>query len=474
MKISIIMCVLNSMPYIMSSIESFRKQKYKNKELIIINSKSNDNTDDYLKNVNDKNIKKFNLNGSIYKSLNFGISKSKGDIIGILHSDDIFFSKLTLADIAKEYKKNKADIIFGNILYSKKNDLTKIKRNWSKINIREKYDIPPHTGTFITKKIYNNFKYNEKYLISSDTDFLIRIFKDQAKYKYLNKNITIMRTGGLSTNLSFLIKKTKEDLIIFKKHKLSTYDYFKKILSKTNQFLFKENIRVTQFHKIMNNCSRIKFLEIKKISKIYGKVISALNLAFISYNYKYNLRTHNYLFWSDGVFSTFFTKVKKIPGREYFLKIINIINKKKNNYKFKRIYVLGNLPPISKKWLSKNLNFTYSHINLPFGNIEKIKKFIKRLKLQNNSLVILTLPTPKQELLGNFILKKFNKNIILCIGGSINILSGQERASPDILNLFNLEWLWRLRFDTKRRFNRLIESIFIFFKIIFFNKNSIF
>jgi len=153
MKISIIMCVLNSMPYIMSSIESFRKQKYKNKELIIINSKSNDNTDDYLKNVNDKNIKKFNLNGSIYKSLNFGISKSKGDIIGILHSDDIFFSKLTLADIAKEYKKNKADIIFGNILYSKKNDLTKIKRNWSKINIREKYDIPPHTGTFITKKI---------------------------------------------------------------------------------------------------------------------------------------------------------------------------------------------------------------------------------------------------------------------------------------------------------------------------------
>ncbi len=86
----------------------------------------------------------------------------------------------------------------------------------------------------------------------------------------------------------------------------------------------------------------------------------------------------------------------------------------------------------------------------------------------------MTLPTPKQELLGNFILKKFNKNIILCIGGSINILSGQERASPDILNLFNLEWLWRLRFDTKRRFNRLIESIFIFFKIIFFNKNSIF
>ena len=474
MKISIIMCVLNSMPYIMSSIESFRKQKYKNKELIIVNTKSIDNTSYYLKNLNDENIKIFNFNSPIYKSLNFGISKSKGDIIGILHSDDIFFSKFTLNYVAKEYKKNKSDVIFGNILYSKKNDLTKIKRYWSKINITKKYDIPPHTGTFITKKIYNNFKYNEKYLISADTDFLIRIFKNKVKYKYLNKNITIMRTGGLSTNFSFFIKKTMEDLMIFKKHQLSIYDYIKKVLNKTNQFLFKEKIRVTQYHKAMNNFSKVKFLEIKKICKIYGKVISALNLAFITYNYKYNLRTHNYLFWPDGIFSTFFTKTKKIPGREYFMKIINIINKNNNNYKFKKIYVLGNLPTISKRWLSKRLNYTYSHINLPFGNFKKIKSFVERLRLQNNSLIILTLPTPKQELLGNFILKKYNKNIVLCIGGSINILSSHEKASPDILNLLNLEWLWRLKFDTKRRFKRLIESILIFFKITFYNKNSIF
>ena len=54
MKISIIMCVKNSMPYIMTSIKSFTEQTYKNKELIIVYSDSNDNTKYYLNSLNDK------------------------------------------------------------------------------------------------------------------------------------------------------------------------------------------------------------------------------------------------------------------------------------------------------------------------------------------------------------------------------------------------------------------------------------
>ena len=51
------MCSKNSMPYIMASIESFRKQSYEHKELIVINSSSNDNTNEYLNSIKDKNIK---------------------------------------------------------------------------------------------------------------------------------------------------------------------------------------------------------------------------------------------------------------------------------------------------------------------------------------------------------------------------------------------------------------------------------
>ena len=54
MKISIITVVKNGMPFLKESINSFNSQKYKNKELIIVYSDSNDGTIEYIK----KNKKK--------------------------------------------------------------------------------------------------------------------------------------------------------------------------------------------------------------------------------------------------------------------------------------------------------------------------------------------------------------------------------------------------------------------------------
>ncbi len=472
MKISIIMCVFNSMPYIMSSIESFKKQKYKNKELIIVYSKSNDHTDRYLKTINEKNIRIFNFNGPIYKSLNFGINVSKGDVVGILHSDDVFFSKFTLSKVAKEYKKNKPEVVYGNIVYSEKNNLLKIKRSWNNINIKNKYDIPPHTGTFITKKLCKRFKYKENYLISSDTDFLIRLFSGNYKYKYINSYITIMRVGGLSSNLFYIVKKFTEDLDIYRNHKLSTIDYFKKIISKTSQFFIYRKKLKNNFHIYLNNASKAKFIKLKNIKDINGKIISALNLAFIAYNFKFKLRTHNYIFWPDGIFTTYLTKLKKIPGREFFKMFLNKINRKK--IKFNKIYIFGNLPLTSKIWIKKNLNYPFIHKNLPYGDIKKISLKLKKIKLANNSLAILTLPTPKQELIANIILNNNPRSNVICIGGSINILSGHEKKTPSILYKLNLEWFWRLKFDSKRRLIRLFESGILFLKLIFLGKNNIF
>jgi len=107
MKISIIMCAKDSMPYIISSIKSFQKQNYKDKELIVVYSKGKDTTNQYLNILNEKNIKIYNFEGSIYQSLNFGVKKTRGDIIGILHSDDIYFNTKILSNVAKVFKKKK-------------------------------------------------------------------------------------------------------------------------------------------------------------------------------------------------------------------------------------------------------------------------------------------------------------------------------------------------------------------------------
>ncbi len=471
MKISVIMCVLNSMPYIMASVKSFEEQKYKNKELVIVYSKSNDTTDEYLKTIKSKNIRILSYEGNIYKSLNFGIKNAEGKIIGILHSDDVFYDENVLENICNTFKTKESDIVYGNIIYSKKNDLLQIKRIWKNIQLNKRYQIPPHTGTFVKKVICEKFRYKTKYSISSDTDFLIKIFNSNFKHHYLNRNITIMRYGGISTNLNYIFLKISEDLKIFYLNNLSIVDYLFKLLNKLNQIFIKKQLIVSKYHKKINDTSKIKFLNIKDLNKINGKIISALNLAYITYNFQHKFRSHNYLFWPDGIFANFYLKKKKIPGRKYFKKIINFLN---NSKKYNNIYILGNLPNVSKSWMSKKLKNKFKHIDLPYGDIQKIKRNIFKLKFSSNSLIILTLPTPKQEIIGNIILKKNLKLNIICIGGSINILSGYEAEAPELFNNLNLEWLWRLRFDTKRRLIRLIQSIILLCKIKILNKNDIF
>ena len=72
-KFSIITCCKNSMPYIIENIKSIEKQSFKNYEHLFILSKSNDQTDKYLK-IKKKRVLNFN-SSNIYKCINYGIKK---------------------------------------------------------------------------------------------------------------------------------------------------------------------------------------------------------------------------------------------------------------------------------------------------------------------------------------------------------------------------------------------------------------
>ena len=95
--------------------------------------------------------------------------------------------------------------------------------------------------------------------------------------------------------------------------------------------------------------------------------------------------------------------------------------------------------------------------SLPFGPPEQLVKYVT--KIDNNSLIFLTLPTPKQELLAQMILSKFEYGKIICIGGGLSIASGYEKKCPQILEIIGLEFIWRLRSETKRRTIRIIKDV---------------
>ena len=121
MKITIITAVKNGMPYLKDAVKSFELQDYKKKELIIVYSKSNDGTDNYLDSLKKKHKIFLDKNtGNKFDAINIGIKKSNGNIIGLLHADDIFFDYKTLSNIADKIKKKKTRWCIWWCLFFKK------------------------------------------------------------------------------------------------------------------------------------------------------------------------------------------------------------------------------------------------------------------------------------------------------------------------------------------------------------------
>ena len=85
-------------------------------------------------------------------------------------------------------------------------------------------------------------------------------------------------------------------------------------------------------------------------------------------------------------------------------------------------------------------------------------------KINEKELVLITLPTPKQELMAEYLSKNNKKFKIICIGASLNLVSNFEKPVPKFLYKLNLEWFWRLKTDPKRRIIRIIQSYYFYLK----------
>ena len=195
-----------------------------------------------------------------------------------------------------------------------------------------------------------------------------------------------------------------------------------------------------------------------------GYILSALNLASLSFLYKGDINlSKNLFFWGDGIFHKVMIKnSKKIAGRQ----LINLI---KTSEDVVKLHVIGNLTIKTKTYLENKFNnLKLINSKLPYGDINEI--IYKLPMVKEDELIFLTLPTPKQEQVADFYHKRNINLKIVCIGGGLAIAAGDEKEVPKVFDFFGLEWLWRLRYETKRRLKRLLISACYMFKYIFYGR----
>jgi glycosyltransferase involved in cell wall biosynthesis len=236
-KISIITVSFNSEKTILKTILSVKKQSYKNIEHIFIDGLSNDNTVNIIKkNMNKKtSILISEKDYGIYHAMNKGIKLSKGEIIFILNSDDTFYNKSIIDNIINIFKQNnKLDLIYGNLVFTKKN---KIIRRWNAGKYTNgsflKGWSPPHPSFIVKKNVYKKYGlFDLRYKYASDIEIMYRFLeKCKCKYQFFNKVLINMKVGGESNNsLMRIVKQNIEIIKILRKEenfKYIKFIYFK-------------------------------------------------------------------------------------------------------------------------------------------------------------------------------------------------------------------------------------------------------
>lgn len=205
MKISIITVVYNNEATIRQAIESVLNQTYLNLEYIIIDGKSTDNTVSIIEEYKDQ-LSCFvsETDKGLYDAMNKGIASATGDLIGILNSDDTFYSDNVIQEIVDFHKKNDIYASVGNIIQHKENG--KVVRQysskyWSPNKLKVGF-MPPHPSIFFNKELFEKYgNYELGFKIGADYELITRFFlKNRIVWKYSGITTTAMLIGGLSSS----------------------------------------------------------------------------------------------------------------------------------------------------------------------------------------------------------------------------------------------------------------------------------
>jgi glycosyltransferase len=270
MKISIITVCKNNKSGLLRAIECIRSQTYNNIEHIIVDGGSKDGTAEILKQVQDDRLLNTQYSiltiseadDGIYEAINKGIKLATGDVIGLLHSDDVYADENVIEKYAEAFtadsgsisgKTKQIDAVYSDLVYvrvksnvknqrSNENQSTtnhqlktthyslfttdySIIRNWKTQKKEFTTEsqrhrallngwMPPHPTLFVRKEIFDKFGlYRTDLKISADYEMILRLFyKLKIETHYLPLTTYLMTLGGASNkNLKNILQKSKED-----------------------------------------------------------------------------------------------------------------------------------------------------------------------------------------------------------------------------------------------------------------------
>ncbi|MER8473537.1 glycosyltransferase, partial [Mesorhizobium sp. M1328] len=129
MKISVLTVCWNSAATIRHTIDSFLAQGHADKELMVIDGNSSDDTVAIVRSYPQEQIRVISEpDCGMYDALNKGLRLYTGDAVGVLNSDDCFHDRTALGRISAGLEH--ADIVHGDLDFVEDHLSKRIVRRW--------------------------------------------------------------------------------------------------------------------------------------------------------------------------------------------------------------------------------------------------------------------------------------------------------------------------------------------------------
>lgn len=204
--------------------------------------------------------------------------------------------------------------------------------------------------------------------------------------------------------------------------------------------------------RIVPKCNVHKFLDKERAN---GVILSALNLFMLGYLRRHPNFPNKSFFWCDGIFGVFWGLLKGYrfeKTRGAYLTSILL-----RYWQGVQITVFGSLSSSALKVLEDAKLHVAEHYAMPSFNVmdESCMNFEIGCKV-----VIITLPSPKQEILATHLSRLYPSAHFYCIGGALNMLANPKLDCPIWIQRLGLEFIFRLKSDTFRRILRLLGSAY--------------
>ena len=223
--VSIITVVYNNDRYLAATIDSVIEQSYRNIEYIVIDGGSTDGTLDIIRQYADRiDYWISEPDNGLYDAMNKGIALARGEIIGILNSDDLYFAD-TVAQVVSAYlQHDSSTVIYGSMRKFADEEQT-ISTNRGDLSDRA-FDtasiVINHPTCFVPRVCYQNYGgFQPEYEVGADRELMMRFHRQGIEFANLERSLAQFRLGGTTSDQSLASIINRE--IIQEYRLLSTY-----------------------------------------------------------------------------------------------------------------------------------------------------------------------------------------------------------------------------------------------------------